>query len=319
MAVVLIVAEIKNGEVRKPTLELLAQAGRLGLEAHALLAGAGVSTLADTLAGHGAAKVYVSDDPSLKTPFPGQITQLADTAAGKSSATMVWFSPSEVSRAAAPALAARKGGSYASGLNSLQADGAGWTGTRQAMATKVVQKIKLSGPFQVMVFSSGAFEAGGAPKAAQTETLPPPPVNPQLSLKEVAVEEQKGEVDLGEARVIVTVGRGAKDPDGVAFVKKLADALGAGYGSTRAVVDSGWRPHSSQVGQTGRSVAPEIYLAVGVSGAIQHLAGMSGSKKIVAVNKDPEAPIFSVADYGVVGDLFKVLPVWLEELGRLKK
>ena len=129
---------------------------------------------------------------------------------------------------------------------------------------------------------------------------------------------ETGEIDLGDAGTIVSVGRGVRGPEGVEFVRPLSVALGAAFGSSRAVVDSGWMPYEAQVGQTGRVVSPDVYFAIGISGAIQHLAGMSGSKLIVAVNKDADAPIFSVADYGIVGDLFKVVPVLLEEIKKHK-
>jgi len=144
-----------------------------------------------------------------------------------------------------------------------------------------------------------------------------PPADDRIVLKDVVAEESSGP-DLGDAGTVVSVGRGVKGPEGVEFVQPLAELLDAAFGASRAVVDSGWMPYERQVGQTGRVVSPDVYFSIGISGAIQHLAGMSGSKLIVAVNKDPDAPIFSVADYGIVGDLFKVVPVLLDEIKKHK-
>ncbi|NIP74284.1 MAG: electron transfer flavoprotein subunit alpha/FixB family protein, partial [Gammaproteobacteria bacterium] len=151
------------------------------------------------------------------------------------------------------------------------------------------------------------------PTGANVVELATPSADGRMTVVEL-IEPQSEGVDLGDAGTIVSVGRGVRGTEGVDFVRPLVDQLGAAYGASRAVVDSGWMPFEAQVGQTGRVVAPDVYFAIGISGAIQHLAGMSGSKLIVAVNKDPDAPIFSVADYGIVGDLFKVVPVMVEEV-----
>jgi electron transfer flavoprotein alpha subunit len=319
MAKVLVVAETKDGQVRKPTLELLSQARTLGLPADAVLIGSGVKKCADVLAGQGAATVYAADDAGLANFTLMPYLAAVKDAAGKAQATQVWFSVSELSKALAPVLAVKLDASYVGDVMGLEGSGDAIGVTRPAMATKVVQKVKFAKDgLKVLAIRSGAFDATAAqPKAAKVVDLPVPPGDPRVVLKEVK-QESAGEIDLGDAVRIVSVGRGVKGPEGVALVKPLATALGAGFGASRAVVDSGWMPYHTQIGQTGRVVTPDVYVAVGVSGAIQHLAGMSGSKLIVAVNKDAEAPIFSVADYGIVGDLFKVVPVLIEEVKKHK-
>jgi electron transfer flavoprotein alpha subunit len=319
MAKVLVVAETKGKELRKPTLEVMSKTRAAGLPTDALLIGAGVKHLADALAGHGAGTVYVADDASLANFAPDRYAAAVQEAAAKSQATQIWFSVSELSKALAPLVAGKLNGAYISDAQGLEINGDEITVTRPAMATKVQQKMKFAKPgLRVLTVRSGAFDVvDAAPKPATVVALAVPAGSGKLVVKEV-LQEETGEVDLGEAAMIVSVGRGVKGPEGVEFVKPLAKLLGAGFGSSRAVVDSGWMPYAAQVGQTGRQVTPDVYFAIGISGAIQHLAGMSGSKLIVAVNKDPDAPIFSVADYGIVGDLFKVVPVLLEEIKKHK-
>lgn len=319
MAKILVVAEVKDGEVRKPTLELLSETRRQKLDTDAVVIGKGVKGTADLLAGHGAGTVYVADDASLEIYNNSQYAAAVAEAVSASGATQVWFSVSEQTRALAPAVAARLDGCFCSEVSSMELKGDELIVMRPAMATKVLQKVKfVKDGVRVLSVRSGAFDADAAdPKSATVKELAVPPADARLVLKEVQKEET-GEVDLGEAATVVSVGRGVKGPDGVEFVRPLVDALGAAYGASRAVVDSGWMPYNAQVGQTGRVVTPDVYFAIGVSGAIQHLAGMSGSKLIVAVNKDPDAPIFSVADYGIVGDLFKAVPILIEEVKKQK-
>jgi len=319
MAKLLVVAETKGAEIRKPTLEVLAKAKQVGIPMDAVLIGAGVKKLADVLAGHGAGTVYVCDDASLANFALDRYLAAVQEAVAKSQATQVWFSTSELSKSLAPALAGKLNGAYIGDAMALEVNGDDVTVTRPAMATKVQQKTKFAKPgLRVIAIRSGAFDAATAqPKAAQVVDLPAPKSDGRLVTKQV-VQEETGEVDLGDAAMVVSVGRGAKGPEGVEAVRPLAKLLGAAFGASRAVVDSGWMPYAAQVGQTGRVVTPDVYFAIGISGAIQHLAGMSGSKLIVAVNKDADAPIFSVADYGIVGDLFKVVPAMLEEIKKHK-
>ncbi|MCZ6532423.1 MAG: electron transfer flavoprotein subunit alpha/FixB family protein [SAR324 cluster bacterium] len=320
MAKILVVAETKNGELRKATLEIMTKARQDKLETDAVLVGSGVKGVADTLAGHGAGTVYVADDASLDIFTLAQHVAAVADAAGQAQATQVWFSVSEMSRALAPALAGRLDGCYVSDVMGIEMSGGDLTVIRPAMATKVFQKVKFSKDgVRVLTIRSGAFDvAEAAPTGANVVELATPEADARAVAKEV-LKEETGEIDLGEATTVVSVGRGVKGPEGVEFVRPLVEALGAAYGASRAVVDSGWMPYNAQVGQTGRVVNPDVYFAVGVSGAIQHLAGMSGSKLIVAVNKDADAPIFSVADYGIVGDLFKAVPILVEEIKKQKK
>jgi electron transfer flavoprotein alpha subunit len=319
MAKILVVAEAKGGEVRKPTLELLSKTRQEKLDTDAVVVGSGVKGTADLLAGHGAATVYVADDASLAIFNIPQYAAAVAEAVSQSGATQVWFSVSEQTRALAPALAGKLDGCFLSDVSGVEMSGDDVTLFRPAMATKVFQKVKfVKEGVRVISIRSGAFDAEAAePKSAKVVELAAPPADGRLVTKEV-LQEETGEVDLGEAATVVSVGRGVKGAEGVDFVRPLVDELGAAYGASRAVVDSGWMPYNAQVGQTGRVVTPDVYFAIGVSGAIQHLAGMSGSKLIVAVNKDADAPIFSVADYGIVGDLFKAVPILIEEVKKNK-
>ncbi|MBF0238267.1 MAG: electron transfer flavoprotein subunit alpha/FixB family protein [SAR324 cluster bacterium] len=319
MAKILVVAEVKGGQVKKPSLELLSFAKSKGLEVDAVVMGSGVAKLADTLAGQGANKVYVADDASLALYSTLPYASAVVDAVKQSGATQVWLTSSESGKDLTPRVAARLGVGALPDVKKLEINGDDVVAYRPAMATKVIQKVTFSKPgIRVISVRGGSFDVAPAEsKAATVVNLSIPQADNRVIVKEV-VTESGGQVELTEANVIVSVGRGVKGTEGVEFVKPLSSLLGAAFGASRAVCDAGWMPHSAQVGQTGKVVAPSVYFAVGISGAIQHLAGMSGSKVIVAVNKDPEAPIFKVADYGIVGDLFKAVPVLIEEIKKAK-
>ena len=319
MSKILIVAEVKNSEIKKNTLELLSFGKSQGLENEAVLIGSGVSGQADILAGQGASTVYLGDDPSLEIYNTEQYTALVSDAILQSGATQVWLSSSEMGRDLTPRVAARQSVGALSDVTQLEISGDEITAYRPCMSTKVIQKCKFSKDgLRVISIRSGFFTADEtSPATAKTVSLSIPEGHSKLKVKEVQVEVSD-EVELNEARIVVSAGRGVGGTEGCDFVKPLATDIGAAFGASRAVCDAGWLPHKHQVGQTGTMVTPDFYFALGISGAIQHLAGMSGSKVIIAVNKDPDAPIFKVADYGIVGDLFKAVPVLREEVQKLK-
>ena len=319
MSKILIVAEVKNGEIKKNTLELLSFAKSQGIESDAVLSGSGVARQANVLAGQGASTVYLADDESLKIYNTEQYTCLVTDALKQSGATQVWLSSSELGRDLTPRLAARHNVGALSDVTQLEVNGDDITAERPCMSTKVMQTCQFSKEgLRIISIRSGFFLAEQtSPVDANIVTLSIPEGHAKLKVKEVQVEVSD-EVELNEASIIISAGRGTGGTEGCDFVKPLATELGAAFGASRAVCDAGWLPHKHQVGQTGTMVNPDFYFALGISGAIQHLAGMSGSKVIVAVNKDPDAPIFKVADYGIVGDLFKAVPVFREEIGKIK-
>ena len=319
MSKILIVTEVNNGEVKKRSLELLSFAKSQGLESDAVVIGSGISGQADVLAGQGASTVYLGDDASLEIYNTEQYTALVSDALEKSGATQVWLSSSELGRDLAPRVAARQGVGALSDVTQLEVNVDEITAYRPCMATKVIQKCKFSKDgLRVISIRSGFFAADETSHAkANVVSLLITEGHPQLKVLDVHVEVSD-DVELNEASIVVSVGRGGGGTEGCDTGKPLANDLGAAFGASRAVCDAGRLPHKHQVGQTGTMVNPDFYIALGISGAIQHLAGKTGSKVIVAVNKDPDAPIFKVADYGIVGDLFKALPIFREEIAKLK-
>jgi electron transfer flavoprotein alpha subunit len=239
-------------------------------------------------------------------------------AANQFNADQVWFGFSESGKTLAPRVAAKLSAACASEIIDVNLDNDKVEVIRPAIAGKVTQRIKINAGILVAVVRAGAFEASQDVKGTENAvSLSIPPADLKAVIREI-ISDASGEIDLADADIVVSVGRGAKDQSGIDLVRALADDLGAGFGSSRAMVDNGLMAHNKQVGQTGKIVAPNLYIAMGISGAIQHLAGMNGSKVILAVNKDPEAPIFNVADYGIVGDLFEVVPVLREEIKKIR-
>jgi electron transfer flavoprotein alpha subunit len=261
---------------------------------------------------------YIADDPSLAMFSAAPYASCVVEAAKQFGATLIWFGFSESGKAVAPRVAARLGVACATDIIDATLAGDQIEIKRPAIANKVLQKVKVNTPQLVAVVRAGAFEATeGITGTENVVALSAPAPDLKAIIKEI-VSDASGDIDLADADIIISVGRGAKDQAGIDLVRELASDLNAGFGSSRAMVDAGFMPHNKQVGQTGKIVAPTLYMAMGISGAIQHLAGMNGSKVILAVNKDPEAPIFNVADYGIVGDLFEVVPLLREQIKKVR-
>jgi electron transfer flavoprotein alpha subunit len=327
MANVLVFAEARGGELRKIALESVSAARGLadatgGGEVHALVAGApGVSAKAETLGKVGADLVVVVEHPGLAT-FERESLAATVAARAKSGAyRAVLLGFSAQGRDLGPRVAAKLDAPIVTDVMDVQATGDALTVKHPAYANKVIMTLSVRGPLVVLSVRPSAFTPAPAERVARVESMAPvvDPAAARVRVKEI-VEGAKGRPDLADAPVIIAGGRGLKAPENFKLIEELADAFGnAAVGATRAVTDEGWRPHADQIGQTGRQVSPQLYVAVGISGAIQHLAGMRTAKTIVAINKDKEAPIFKVADYGIVGDVFDVVPALTQAVREAKK
>lgn len=318
MAKVLVIADIKNGELKGSTAELLSKAKSIGAETAVVAIGSNIESLIPNLAAAGSDTQYIADDPGLALFSAGPYASCVVDAAKQSGANLIWFGFSETGKAVAPRVAAQLKAACATEITDVTLSGDQIEIIRPAIANKVIQRVKVNTPQLVAVVRAGAFEADPGIKGTENVVkLSIPATDLKAVIKEI-LSDATGDIDLADADIVISVGRGAKDQAGIDLVKELANDLNAGFGSSRAMVDGGFMAHNKQVGQTGKIVAPTLYMAIGISGAIQHLAGMNGSKTILAVNKDPEAPIFNVADYGIVGDLFEVVPILRQEIKKIR-
>ncbi len=317
MAKVLVVADIRQGELKSSTAELLSKARAIGAQTAVVAIGADIESLIPALVNAGSDIQYIADDPGLELFSASSYTSCVVDAARQFGANLIWFGFSESGKAVAPRVATRLDASCATDITDIILSGDKVEVIRPATANKVVQRVVVNAERLVAVVRAGAFEAKAVAGTLNVVRLSPPARDLKAVIKQI-VSDASGDIDLADAKIVVSVGRGAKDEAGVDLIRELANDLKAGFGSSRAMVDAGFMAHNKQVGQTGKIVAPDLYMAIGISGAIQHLAGMNGSKVILAVNKDPEAPIFNVADYGIVGDLFEVVPILRREIKKIR-
>lgn len=311
---VLVVADIRHGKLRNVTFEMLGGALSIadGGQISVLLVGSGVKSLADGMGDRGADTVLVADAEALKNYTPAAYRKAVVEAVRETSADVVLFAHSAVGKDVAPMVAMRLAAGQVSDAIAIEVDGDHLLFTRPIYAGKAFTKVKVKKSPVIATIRPNNLPAAdsGQGKDGTVSELNISFEQTDLTtmVKEIIQKTSEG-VDLSEAKIIVSGGRGVKSADGFAPLQELAKLLGAAVGASRGACDAGYCDYALQIGQTGKVVTPDLYIACGISGAIQHLAGMSSSKVIVAINKDPEAPIFQVADYGIVGDLFEVVPM----------
>lgn len=286
-----------------------------GAEEYAVAIGHGLRERASELGKHGADTVFLADDPSLALFHPDYYRQILLNAVKKLAPSIVLMPATSTGKDLAPRIAVHLDTGVASECVQLSLENSELVATRPAYAGKVLLKVKVNGTPKIATLRPNAFTAKEAspPRNPSLESLTFEKPDTRMVVREFVTLGSK-KTDLTEASVIVSGGRGMGGPENYKILEELAEVIGGVVGASRASVDAGWRPHSDQVGQTGRTVSPTLYIACGISGAIQHRVGMFNSKVIVAINKDPDAPIFSFADYGIVGDVFEVVPALTREL-----
>jgi electron transfer flavoprotein alpha subunit len=316
MSNVLIFVEQAGGELKKASLAAITfgqeLAGKRGGELHLALVGSGLDSAADAAKGFGAAKVHVVDNACFENYLAESYVEALSAVVGASSASMVAAATSSTAKDFLPRLAAKLDAAMATDVLEIVANN---QFKRPMWAGNVIATVELTTDVQVATVRSTEFDA---PAESGESAIEKHDLSVDLGGLKAKFVDLKGVVserpDATVADVVVAGGRGIKAQENFKLIEDLADLLGGGVGASRAICDAGWVPNDLQIGQTGKVVAPDLYFAIGISGAIQHLAGMKGSKVIVAINKDPEAPIFQVADYGLVADLFEVVPEIISSL-----
>jgi electron transfer flavoprotein alpha subunit len=319
---ILVFAEQRDNAFKKPAYEAVRAAKTVadqsGGEVIALVIGGSVSGIGQELGGYGASSAKFVEHEKLERYSSIAYAKSIAQVAKQEQASVVMMAATAMGKDLAPRVAVKLDAALVADCTALRVDGGGVIATRPVYAGKALIDVKAASRVQVVTLRPNVFTAGessGTKASAEKVDVAFEDGDFSMTVKEVSTTS--GKLDVSEADIIVSGGRGLRGPDKFHLIEELATALGGAVGASRAVVDSGWRPHDEQVGQTGKTVSPTLYVAVGISGAIQHLAGMSSSKYIVAINKDKDAPIFQVADYGIVGDAFGILPAFTSEVNKL--
>ena len=310
---ILVFAEQRDINLKKSAFEVVRTARSIadqtGGEVIALVIGDQIQAVAGALGGLGATKVIAVQQSKLGKYSSTAYAKVIAETAKKENAEIILFSATAMGKDSAPRVAVKLDAGLASDCIALKIDGGGIVATRPVYAGKALMDIKINSAVKVFTLRPNVFPAGTSTGSSSTvEVVDIPLDESDFASLVIETTQASGKIDVAEADIIVSGGRGMKGPENFKMIEDLAGVLGGAVGASRAVVDAGWRPHNEQVGQTGKTVSPSLYIAVAISGAIQHLAGMSSSKYIVAINKDKDAPIFQIADYGIIADAFDIVP-----------
>lgn len=323
MSTLLTYISVNDGKIKRSSLEVLSRCNELaeasGQSSAALVVDANAEQYVDQLKNYGVSTVYLIQDPIFKNHLNTPLLRALSLAVDKVNPSVFAFASTESSKDVLGALAANRKAASLSDMSEFELTDNGVKGKRPVMAAKIVSKVEAEGSPVILSVRSGSYDVVEKSSDPSVETIDFSfdEGDLKITLKEI-ISASGDKIDLSEAETVVAAGRGAKDEKGQELVSELASILNAGIGASRALTESGIYDPSLQIGQTGKVVSPQLYIAIGISGAIQHVAGMANSKVIVAINKDPDAPIFEIADYGIVGDLYKILPPFIEELKKIK-
>ncbi len=314
------ILEQKEGKLKKVSFEVLGVisqlSGKLNMEASAAVIGGEIENLNDT-SGYGVNEIIHFKNSGIQNYSSSAYKKIINEYIKDTNAKIIVFPNTAFGKDLAPFIAAGLDAGIAMDITNFEVTGNDIVFTRPVYAGKALVDVKIKSEFKIFTIRPNIFKPVKIDSASVKINVKEID-SPDLTTRVVEFKKAEGKLDVAEADIIVSGGRGLKGPENFHLVEELADVLGGAVGASRAAVDAGWRPHREQVGQTGKTVSPSLYIACGISGAIQHLAGMSSSKYIVAINKDKDAPIFGLADYGIAGDLFDVLPVLTNTLKELK-
>ena len=323
MSTILAHIAITDGKIKRSSLEVLSHCKSLadaaGHSVEAVVVDVNASSFVDGIQKYGASKIHVIEDPIFKNHMNAPLLKALSTVMADVNPSVFAFASTEGTKDILGALAANQNAAVIADVASFELTASGITAKRPVMAAKIMNNTVANSDKVIVSVRSGSYDLAENPVTAEVNTVDFNMDSGDIksTLKEI-ISATGDTIDLNEAEAIVAAGRGVKDDEGKNLVSELASLLNAGIGASRALTESGVYDPSLQIGQTGKVVSPQLYIAVGISGAIQHVAGMANSKVIVAINKDPDAPIFEVADYGLVGDLYKILPPFIEEIKKIK-
>lgn len=324
MSTLLTYISINDGKIKRSSLEVLSRCNELaekhGLKSAALIIDQDPAPAAETLKKYGPSVIYTVKNPIFKNHLNTPLLKALSTAVKQINPRVVAFASTEGSKDILGALAANLNAAALADMSEFDLTDDGVKGKRPVMASKIISAVEAKGTPVVLTVRSGSYDVVEKQTDSSVESIDFAFNEDELkvTLKEI-ISASSDRIDLSEAEVVIAAGRGVKDEEGRKLISELASVLNAGIGASRALTEGGAYDPSLQIGQTGKVVSPQLYIGVGISGAIQHVAGMANSKVIVAINKDPDAPIFDIADYGLVGDLYKVLPPFIEELKKIKQ